>query len=84
MMSVLRVSQLGCSVPSQPRHLPPDERERRRANSLYETEMLFKEEGISDFIYDEKRDLFRFKDGRLAFSRTQANTRLLQERGYKP
>ncbi len=63
-MSVLRVSQLGCWVPSQPRNLPPDKRERRRAESLYETEMLFREEGLSEFVYDEERDLFRFKDGR--------------------
>ncbi len=46
--------------------------------------MLFREHGITDFIYDEERDTFRFKDGRFAFSRTQANTRLLQERGCKP
>jgi hypothetical protein len=46
--------------------------------------MLFREEGVSDFVYDEEKDLFRFKDGRFAFSRTHADTRLLQERGYKP
>ena len=71
-------------MPSQPRPLPPSERNRRRAKTLYETEMLFREEGSSDFVYDEERDLFRFKDGRFAFSRTHANTRLLQERGYTP
>ena len=71
-------------MPSQPRRLPPDERERRRAASLYETEMLYREHGVSGFVYDEERGLFRFKDGRFAFSRAHANTRLLQERGYKP
>jgi hypothetical protein len=71
-------------VPSQRRPLPPDERQRRRANSLYETEMLFREEGTSDFVYDEEKDLFRFKDGLFAFSRIHVNTRLLEERGYKP
>jgi hypothetical protein len=71
-------------VPSQRWPISPDERERRRAESLYETEMLFREDGISGFVYDEERDLFRFKDGRFAFSRTHANTRLLEERGYQP
>jgi hypothetical protein len=71
-------------VPSQRRPLPLNERDRRRAKSLYETEMLFREEGVSDFVYDEEKDLFRFKDGRFAFSRTHADTRLLKERGYKP
>ena len=75
---------VGCSVPSQPRNLPPGERERRRAESLYETEMIYREHGVSGFVYDEERDTFRFKDGRFAFSRTHANTRLLEERGYKP
>ena len=40
-------------------------------------------EGISDFIYDEGQDLFRFpEDGRFAFSREWADVKLLQERGY--
>jgi hypothetical protein len=51
---------------------------------LYETEMLLREDGSSGFVYDEERDLFRFKDGHFAFSRTHANTRLLQKRGYQP
>jgi hypothetical protein len=46
--------------------------------------MLFREEGTSDFVYDEEKDLFRFKDGLFAFSRIHVNTRLLEERGYKP
>ena len=49
---------------------------------LYELEMLLREEGYSDFIYDEEKDLFRFKDGRFAFSRTHADLKLLEERGY--
>jgi hypothetical protein len=48
------------------------ERRRRRANALYEFEMLLREEGISDFVYDEEKDLFRFPDGRFAFSREWA------------
>jgi len=39
--------------------------------------------GYSDFIYDEEKDLFRFKDGRFALSRTQADVKLLEERGYE-
>jgi hypothetical protein len=36
------------------------ERRRRRANTLYEFEMALREEGPSDFVYDEGEDLFRF------------------------
>jgi hypothetical protein len=45
------------------------ERHRRRANALYEFEMVLREEGISDFVYDEEKDLFQSPDGRFAFSR---------------
>jgi hypothetical protein len=69
-------------VGSQPRHLPPSERRRRGAEMLYELEMLLREEGYLDFIYDEEKDLFRFEDGRFAFSRNQADIALLEERGY--
>ena len=58
------------------------ERRRRRANALYVFEMVLREEGISDFVYDEEKDLFRFPDGRFAFSREWADIDLLQERGY--
>ena len=59
------------------------ERRRRRANALYEFEMRLREEGLSDFVYDEEKDLFRFaQDGRFAFSREWADIDLLQERGY--
>ena len=57
------------------------ERRRRRANALYEFEMVLREEGILDFVYDEKEDLFRFSDGRFAFSREWADVDLLQQRG---
>ncbi len=49
---------------------------------VYEFEMVLREEGISDFVYDEGEDLFRFPDGRFAFSREWADIELLQERGY--
>ncbi len=44
--------------------------------------MFFREEGLFDFIYDEDNDLFRFKNGRFAFSRARADVALLEERGY--
>lgn len=59
------------------------ERQRRGAETLYELEMLWREEGTSDFIYDEEHDLFRFpEDGRFAFSKEWADVKLLEERGY--
>jgi hypothetical protein len=73
----------GCSEPSQRWPISPDVRQRRQAESLYETEILLREQGIMDFVYDEKRDLFCFKDGRFAFSRIYANWRVLEERGYQ-
>jgi hypothetical protein len=30
--------------------------------------MFFREEGLSSFVYDEEKDLFRFPDGCFAFS----------------
>ena len=45
--------------------------------------MALREEGISDFVYDEENDLFRFpEDGRFDFSRECSDVKLLQERGY--
>jgi hypothetical protein len=65
------------------RRFPSDrERRRRRANALYEFELVLCEEGISDFVYDEGEDLFRFPDGKFAFSREWADVKLLEERGY--
>jgi hypothetical protein len=60
------------------------ERRRRRAAALYEFEIALRKEGdISDFVYDEEQDLFRFpEDGRFAFSREWADVMLLEERGY--
>ena len=60
------------------------EQRRRRAAALYEFEIALREEGnISDFVYDEEQDLFRFpEDGRFAFSREWADVKCLQKRGY--
>ncbi len=45
--------------------------------------MALREEGDSDFVYDEERGLFRFpEDGRFAFSQEWVNVKVLQERGY--
>jgi hypothetical protein len=70
-------------VGSQQWPIPPAELRRRKAKSLYEIEMIFREEGLFDFIYDEEKDLFRFKDVCFAFSRTHVDVKLLEERGYK-
>ena len=58
------------------------ERRRRRSLALYEFEMALREDGISDFVYDEENDLFHVPDGRFAFSREWSDVKLLQERGY--
>ena len=58
------------------------ERRRRTAETLYELETGWHAEGDSDFLYDEVHDLFRFPDGRFAFSREWADVKGLRERGY--
>ena len=64
------------------RRFGSDQERRRRANALYVFEMMLREEGISDFVYDEEQDLFRFPNGKFAFSREWADIDLLQEHGY--
>jgi hypothetical protein len=44
--------------------------------------MGLREEGLSDFVYDEENDLFRFPDGRFAISREWSDVKLLRKRGY--
>jgi hypothetical protein len=52
------------------------------AADLCDIEMYFRENGISEFAYDEQLDVFRFpEDGRFAFCRDFANWELLRERG---
>jgi hypothetical protein len=53
-----------------------------RLRMLYELAVALRAEGISDLIYDEDHDLFRFPDGRFAFSKEWADVKALQERGY--
>ena len=59
------------------------EKRRRRAETLYELEALFAEEGWAseEFAYDEEHDLYRFADGEFAFSREYANERRLRQMG---
>ncbi len=71
------------AVNSQERPEPSGQlRRRREAEALYKFEMILREMGLSDFVYDEEEDLFRFRDGRFAFSRERADTKLLLERGH--
>ena len=62
--------------------LPQKILRRRQAEALYSIEMTMREEDLSEFIYDEEKDLFHFPDGRFAFSRQYADIQLLEERGY--
>jgi hypothetical protein len=54
-----------------------------RAEDLYDVETYFMQRGGSEFLYDEKLDIFRFpEDGRFAFCKEFADWVLLEERGY--
>jgi hypothetical protein len=57
---------------------------RRRAESLYEIETEFREEGwlSDDFVYDAEHDLYRFPDCEFAFSKEFANEHRLREEGF--
>ena len=69
---------------NQTRHEPSKRlRQRREAAALYSFEMMLREMGHSDFVYDEEEDLFRFRDGRFAFSRHHLDTKLLLERDHR-
>ena len=54
-----------------------------RARLLYDFEMECREQSWGDpaFVYDEEKDLFRWTDGRFAFSRDHADWELLRKRG---
>jgi hypothetical protein len=53
------------------------------ARVLYDFELECRRQGWGDpaFVYDEELDLFRFTDGRFAFSREHADWELLRKRG---
>ena len=62
------------------------EKEQRRqcAELLYEFEMeARRQDYLADpaLVYDKERDLFRFRDGKFAFSREHADWELLRKRG---
>jgi hypothetical protein len=59
------------------------ERHRALARTYYDFEVECREQGWGDpaFVYDEEKDLFRFTDGRFAFSREHADWELLRKRG---
>ncbi len=61
----------------------PSEMRRHRAEVLYDFEMECRRQGWGDpaFVYDQEHDLFRFTDGRFAFSRRHADWELLRKRG---
>ncbi len=62
--------------------LSDSEKRRSGAEILYELETGFREEGWpSDFVYDEKYDLYRFPDGEFAFSKEYVNERRLRQMG---
>jgi hypothetical protein len=53
--------------------------------TLYDLEMECSNQGWGAdpaLVYDEKHDLFRFRNGKFAFSRTHGNWELLKERGH--
>ncbi len=62
------------------------ETEMRRvtAQTLYELEMECRRQGWGAdpaLVYDEEGDLFRFRDGKFAFSRRHLDRELLEKRG---
>jgi hypothetical protein len=58
------------------------EQRKRDAALRYDLEMESRKVGWGDpaLIYDEEKNLFRFRDGRFAFSRERADWTLLRKR----
>jgi hypothetical protein len=56
---------------------------KRDAALRYSLEMESRKVGWGDpaLVYDEEKELFRFRDGRFAFSREHADWELLRKRG---
>jgi hypothetical protein len=59
------------------------EQRKRDAALRYSLEMESRKLGWGDpaLVYDEQKELFRFRDGRFAFSREHADWDLLRKRG---
>ena len=57
---------------------------RPNARLLYDFEVEYRRQGWGDpaYVHDEERELFRFRDGRFAFSREHADWALLRKRGW--
>ena len=64
--------------------MPSKDANRQAAKVLYDLEMGLWEMGISKLSYNEHQHCFRFRDGRFAFSKTQADWKLLEQLGYAP
>ena len=66
--------------------LSATEQRNRNARLLYDFEVECRRQGWGDpaFVYDEEKDLFRWTDGRFAFSREHADWALLRKRGRIP
>jgi hypothetical protein len=62
-----------------PNKPPPHSAAVYRLKPFFEVELSLRKEGMGDpqLVYDEQRELFRFRDGKFAFSRKYANWRLL-------
>jgi len=69
-------------APWIPRH-SLSERCTTTAGAFYDFEVECRRQGWGDpaFVYDEEFDLFRFHDGRFAFSREHTDWELLRKRG---
>jgi hypothetical protein len=69
-------------APWPPRR-PEAEQRKKKARLLYDFEVECRGQGWGDpaFVYDEEKALFRWVDGRFAFSREHANWDLLRKRG---
>ena len=64
-------------------NLPETEMRRVTAETLYDLEMECRRQGWGAdpaLVFDEERELFRFRDGKFAFSRKHAEWRLLKKR----
>jgi hypothetical protein len=59
------------------------EQRKRDAALLYDLEVEFRKVGWGDsaLVYEEEKDIFRFTDGKFAFSREHADWDLLKKRG---
>jgi hypothetical protein len=69
--------------PPWPARRSEAEQRRMEARLLYDFEVEYRRQGWGDpaFVYDEDKNLFRWTDGRFAYSREHADWALLRKRG---